>query len=74
MARTESVRSILQMGDRLTCELAAAPLHRDSDRARELGRPTLIRCPERPRARDSEGGEGGIKEGKFIKEGFVLYM
>jgi hypothetical protein len=36
-----------------------------------IGRPTLIRCPGRPQARDSEGG-GGIKEGKFIKESFVL--
>jgi hypothetical protein len=33
-----------------------------------LGGPTLIRCSGPPRARDSEGG--GIKEGKFIKEGF----
>jgi hypothetical protein len=42
--------------------------------AREgLVRPTLICCPGRPQARDSEGGEG-IKEGKFIKEGFVLHV
>ena len=35
-----------------------------------LGGLTLIRCSGPPRARDSEGGEG-IKEGKFIKEGFL---
>jgi hypothetical protein len=44
----------------------------DMEEKRYLGRFTLIhvRCSGTPRARDSEGGGGGVKEGKFVKEGF----